>query len=71
VLKTTLFIVIYSGGKWWVDAQGQPCGPFASREDAQAGAIVLADTSADTDRVSEVYAPDDNGHQRSVWRSST
>jgi hypothetical protein len=69
VLRTTIYIVIYSGGKWWVDAEGKPCGPFASRQEAQEGAVVLATTFGDPGRVHEVYAPDDNGRQRSFWRS--
>ncbi len=68
-MATALYIVIQSGGKWWVDFEGRPHGPHDSREAAALEARNQAQFQAHMERPSEVLVPDGNGKYWVVWDS--
>ena len=70
-MATALYIVIQSGGKWWVDFEGRAHGPHDSREAAALEARNQAQFQAHMERPSEVLVPDGNGKYWVVWDSKT
>ena len=68
-VATALYIVIESGGKWWVDFEGRAHGPHDTRETAALEARNQAQFMAHMDRPSEVLVPDGNGRYWVVWNS--
>lgn len=66
---TALYIVIHSGGKWWVDFEGRAHGPHDSREAAALEARNQAQFMAHMERPSEVLVPDAEGKYWVVWNS--
>ena len=70
-VATALYIVIESGGKWWVDFEGRAHGPHDSRETAALEARNQAQFMAHMDRPSEVLVPDTHGRYWVIWNSRT
>jgi hypothetical protein len=68
-VATALYIVIQSGGKWWVDFEGRAHGPHESREAAALEARNQAQFMAHMERPSEVLVPDAEGKYWVVWES--
>lgn len=68
-MATRVYIVIQSRGAWWVDLEGKPCGPCATRDEALHTAHQLVDlVEMGLDPV-EIWAPDENGRQHLEWES--
>jgi hypothetical protein len=63
---TSVYIVLRSQGRWWIDIDGRTHGPFESRDEAMEGVIALI-TVFDVSEQPQVYAPDQDGHQRRYW----
>jgi len=61
------YLVVESLGKWWVDCEGKPFGPFDEMTSATAGAIRLAEVFGDEERQLQVMVPDGEGQFRVVW----
>lgn len=68
-MATALYIVIQSGGKWWVDFEGRGHGPHDTREIAALEARNQAQFMAHMDRPSEVLVPDAEGRYWVIWNS--
>ncbi len=68
-MARAVYIVVQSLGKWWVDFEGRPYGPFSSREMARLEGISLARFLTHSGRSSEVWAVDDTGVCRREWQS--
>ncbi len=66
-MATSVYIVLLSGDRWWVDLDGKTSGPFASEEEAQAGAVARATTFGDLERPAEIYAPGPDGKFRLIF----
>jgi hypothetical protein len=64
------YLVVESLGKWWVDCEGKPFGPFDEMDEATEGAIRLATVLGDNDRQLQVMVPDEQGRFRIVWEKS-
>ncbi len=65
-MPTSLYIVYESLSRWWLDADGEIRGPFASREDAMHSASALA-SGRPNGRQVDVYSPDEAGRNVKVW----
>jgi hypothetical protein len=68
-MPRAIYIVILSGGNWWIDLEGTAYGPFTSREAAKQEAIVLANHAAPTGRPSEVRVPDETSRYAIAWET--
>lgn len=68
-MKTALYIVLQSRGKWWVDFEGQAHGPYETRETAALEGRTLAQQTGYGERASEVLVPDSAGKYWVVWSS--
>ena len=68
-MPKALFLVIRSGGNWWVDFEGAAEGPFPSRENAALEARSLAQLKAHSGRDAEVLVPDEQGRYWVIWSS--
>ena len=66
VKRTNWFIVVQANGRWWVDNEGHAFGPFPSREFAALEALDYARKLGDTDRVSQVFWPGEDGKPKLI-----
>jgi hypothetical protein len=64
--KTCWFVVLQSGGRWWVDCEGKAYGPFPDGDTAKLDAIKLARSFGDPLRQSMVFAHID-GEVKLIW----
>ena len=64
---SSVYIVLLSGARWWVDFEGKTSGPFASEEEAHAAAMARATTFGDAKRPAEIYAPGPDGRFRLIF----
>ena len=67
-MAKALYLVIHSQGRWWVDFEGTPHGPFETRETAALDARNLARVRVDG-REAEVLVPDGDGRYWVIWSS--
>lgn len=65
-MKTGWYLVIASGGQWWVDCEGKSFGPFDCFEVAVGGALQYAEVFNDPGRQSQIWAPDETARMRQV-----
>lgn len=65
---TCYYIVVEIDGVWWIDVEGKPCGPCQDKDDAIDCAFKLIELFGDSSRPAAIYAPDDQGHTKVVWR---
>jgi len=70
LMKTAWFIVVRSADAWWVDFEGRSDGPYEDVDMAKIEAISKARAFDDGERQAIVYAPDDEGVQRSIFRGA-
>ncbi len=70
-MKTAWFIVVKSAGAWWVDFEGTAHGPFRDLDMAKIEAISLARAFDARDRQAVVYAPDEEGTHRAIFRGAS
>jgi hypothetical protein len=70
-VKTNWFIVIQSGGRWWVDNEGHAFGPFATREIAALEALDYARKFGDETRISQIYWPGEDGRLKLIREIET
>lgn len=68
-MAKALYIVIQSGGKWWVDFEGRGHGPHDTREQAAFEARNQAQFMAHMERPSRVLVPDTHGKYWVIWNS--
>ena len=68
-MPRSLYVVIHSQHKWWVDFEGRAHGPFASLEDATDEGRQLARFAAHSGKPSEVLVPDERGRYSVIWAS--
>lgn len=68
-MPAALYIVIQSLGRWWVDFEGKPYGPFDDPEDARNSAIEIARVFGDEHRVREVIVVREGRGYDVVWSS--
>jgi len=61
------YVVVESLGKWWVDCEGRPFGPFDDLSEATDGAVRLAEVFGEPDRHLQVMVPDGHGHFAIAW----
>lgn len=61
------YVVVESLGKWWVDFEGNPFGPFDDIGDATDGAIKLARTFGDDGKLLQVMVPNGTGGFDVAW----
>ena len=64
---SSVYIVLLSGDRWWVDFDGKTSGPFSSEEEAHAAAMARATTFGDPKRPAEIYAPGPDGRFRLIF----
>jgi hypothetical protein len=69
-MRTAWFIVVKSAETWWVDFEGQPYGPFDDFDMARIEAISLARAFTEPERQAIVYAPDEEGTHRAIFRGA-
>lgn len=67
-VPTEIYIVVFANGKWWIDYEGDPTGPFSSKDVAMANAVALASTADRMGRRSEVRLLED-GRSRMLYQS--
>jgi hypothetical protein len=66
-MSSSVYIVLKSGDRWWVDYDGRPSGPFETEEEAHAAAMARATTFGDPSHPAEIYAPGPDGRFRLVF----
>lgn len=64
-----IYIVLLSLGRWWVDFEGKPFGPFTDKEEARRSAIEIARVFGDEDRERQVVVVREGGGFDIVWTS--
>jgi hypothetical protein len=64
---SSVYIVLFSGDRWWVDLDGKTSGPFAAEDEAHAAAMARATTFGDPKRPAEIYAPGPDGKFRLIF----
>lgn len=69
-MKTAWFIVVRSAESWWVDFEGRSEGPYEDIDMAKIEAISKARAFDDGERQAVVYAPDEQGVQRPIFRGA-
>jgi hypothetical protein len=69
-MRTAWFIVVKSGDAWWVDFEGRAHGPYGDLDMAKIEAISLARSFNDRERQAVVYAPDEEGVHRAIFRGA-
>lgn len=69
-MRTAWFIVVFSAEAWWVDFEGEAHGPFADFDMAKIEAISLARAFDERERQAVVYAPDEEGTHRAIFRGA-
>lgn len=67
-MPTCVYLVINSRGSWWVDRDGNSYGPCRTRQEAIQSAHVLAGVLRDSRHRAEIWAPDEGGKMRLIWR---
>jgi hypothetical protein len=70
LMKTAWFIVVRSAETWWVDFEGDSEGPYDDIDMAKIEAISKARAFDDGERQAIVYAPDEEGVQRPIFRGA-
>jgi hypothetical protein len=66
-MATSVYVVLRSGGLWWVDLDGKTTGPFPTEEEAHAAAVARATTFGDPARAADIYAPGPDGRFRLIF----
>ena len=66
-VASSVYIVLISGDRWWVDCDGATSGPFESEQEAHAAAMARATTFGDPKRPAEIYAPGPDGRFRLIF----
>jgi hypothetical protein len=66
-MASSVYIVLLSGDRWWVDCDGKTSGPFKSEDEAHAAAMARATTFGDPQRAAEIYAPGPDGRFRLIF----
>jgi hypothetical protein len=69
-MQTAWFIVVHSNEAWWVDFEGRAHGPFDDLDMAKIEAISLARNFEERERQAIVYAPDEEGVHRAIFRGA-
>jgi hypothetical protein len=69
VKRVTWYIVIFSKGRWWIDCEGKPYGPFDNEADAIAEGPKFITLMGNPDHRNDLYVRDDDGRYRVVWSS--
>lgn len=64
---STVYIVLKSGDRWWVDCDGRTSGPFDTEDEANAAAMARATTFGDPTRPAEIYAPSPEGRFKLIF----
>jgi hypothetical protein len=70
LMVTCWFIVIESGGRWWVDCEGRAYGPLDAKHEAMGYARKIAETYGDPKRQSQVWVPRSGGRPELIWSGS-
>ncbi|MEQ1769983.1 MAG: DUF2188 domain-containing protein [Devosia sp.] len=68
-MATTLYVVIMSRGKWFVDVEGSSHGPYETRASAALEAKKLAEYMVSPTAPAEVIVPDEDGKFWVIWDS--
>ncbi len=68
-MPSSLYVVIESMGKWWVDLEGKAYGPFETKSKAIDEGRSLARFAAHSGKHSEVLAANDTGRYIVLWDS--
>lgn len=68
-MPSSLYVVIESREKWWVDLEGKAHGPYASKQQAREEGEQLARFAAHMGKHSELLVQDESGRYRVVWDS--
>lgn len=68
-MPSSLYVVIESREKWWVDLEGKAHGPYASKEQAIEEGRSLARFAAHAGKHSELLAQNDRGRYVVLWDS--
>lgn len=63
-----VYLVLQIGGEWWVERETKACGPYQTKEDAEAGAFHILDLFGDPDRRAEIWSPNEEGKMRMIWK---
>ena len=66
-MASSVYIVLFSGERWWVDYDGATSGPFETEDEAHAAAMARATTFGDLQRPAEIYAPGPDGKFRLIF----
>jgi hypothetical protein len=69
-MVTCWFIVIESGGRWWVDCEGRTYGPLGDKHEAMGYARKIAEIYGDPKRQSQVWVPRIGGRPELIWSGS-
>jgi hypothetical protein len=68
-MSRSVYIVILSREKWYVDLEGKAVGPFTSKAMAQLEAVSMARFLSHTGKKCEVRVPNDAGKYLIEWES--
>ena len=69
-MPSSLYVVIESMGKWWVDLEGKSHGPYASKAIAIDEGASLARFAAHSGKHSELLAQNETGRYVVLWDSA-
>jgi hypothetical protein len=67
---TSIFIVIFSGDRWWIDLDGKSQGPFITSETATAEAVRFATELARSGKRSEVRLAEPGKRPTVIYQSA-
>lgn len=68
-MTSSLYVVIESRNKWWVDLEGKAHGPYASPQQAIEEGRSLARFAAHSGKHSELLAQNEQGRYVVLWDS--
>jgi hypothetical protein len=68
-MPSSLYVVIESMGKWWVDLEGKAHGPYATKATAIEEGRSLARFAAHAGKHSELLATNEAGRYIVLWDS--
>lgn len=68
VEPTRHYLVVHCRDTWWVDCDGKAFGPCASKEAAIHSAQKLISIFEDPARRAEIWAPDEGGRTKLMWK---
>jgi len=67
-MAKAVYLIVYALQNWWIDIDGRSFGPFFDKETAMLDAIEMARKFGDPGVQIELWAPDEGGRNRVMWK---